>query len=157
MELEDKKVAAHSSIQATKKVNLEESERIKTLAIKERKEHQDQVAERKTSRALKEKESCQNQAYKNLESQRQNAMIGMPGMNGMNNFPFQAQNPMMNMMSGMMNMMGMVSAMSGGSSASDPFANMHNGFKQRFNQPSIESPTKNSARDSLSIESVGSH
>ena len=43
----------------------------------------------------------------------------------------------------MMNMMGMVSAMSGGSSASDPFVNMHNGFKQRFNQTSIESPTKN--------------
>ena len=82
----------------------------------------------------------------------------MPGMNEINNLPFQAQNPMMNMMSGMMNMMGMVSAMSGGSSASDPFVNMHNGFKQRFNQTSIESPAKNDgtyARDSLSIESVG--
>ena len=155
MELEDKKVAVHSSMQATKKVNLEELERIKTLAMKETKKHQDQVAERKMSRTMKEKETRQNQAFKNLECQRQNAMIRMPGMN---NFQFQAQNPMMNMMSGMMNMMGMVSAMGGGSSASDPFVNMHNGFKQKFNQPSIESPTKNDntyVRDSLIIESVG--
>ena len=169
MELEDKKAAAQSSVQAKKSKYLKEQERVKTNAIKERKEHQAKMQKKKMERELEEKERRQNQAYNNLQTGRQNAMAmmgnGMAG-NGMNNFPMFAQNPMMNMMSGMMNMMGMMNTMSGGSNACDPFQTIHLNFKNRFNNSSdntvsvITSPTKEkeddtfSNRDSIGIESV---